>query len=75
MSEEYGPETLILIFFKYFIAGIISFFSLFSLSKLSQCGFNPVTAILGFIFKTFYKNYLFFLFYNYIFFFNIFSNF
>ena len=56
VSEEYGPETLILIFFKYFIAGKI--FSLFSLSKLSQCGFNPVTAILGAIFKTFYKNYL-----------------
>ena len=51
MSEEYGPETLILILFKCFIAGIISFFSLFSLSKLSQWGFNPVTAILGVIFK------------------------
>ena len=53
VSGEYGPSTLILILFKYFIAGIISFFSLLSLSKLSQCGFSPVTAIFGLVLSIF----------------------
>jgi len=36
VSDEYGPLISILFFFKYLIAGIISSFSLFFFSKLSQ---------------------------------------
>ena len=38
---------------KYFIVGFIIFLSSSKISILSQCGFNPVIPILGFLFKYF----------------------
>ena len=51
VSAEKGPDILIFLFFKKFIAGIISVFSSLILSIVSQCGFKPKIAIFGIFFN------------------------
>ena len=58
VSADRGPLILIFDFFKLLIAGKIIFLSSLNLSILSQCGFNPVTAILGFLLKWSFQNLL-----------------
>jgi len=45
VSAEYGPLTFIPFFFLILITEGIIFSSSLNLEILSQCGFNPVTAI------------------------------
>ena len=51
VSAEKGPLTLIPLFFKDLIDGIIIFSSSLKLSMVSQCGFKPSRANLGVFFK------------------------
>ena len=48
MSAAIGPITLIPLFLSFFIAGMIIDSSSLNLDVVSQCGFKPVTANLGF---------------------------
>ena len=48
MSAGKGPSTKNFFFFNFLIAGVIILSSSESLKLLSQCGFSPVIAILGF---------------------------
>ena len=57
VSAEKGPSILTFDFFRIFTAGETIFLSSLNMSLLSQCGFSPVIAILGFSLNFVFQNF------------------